>query len=120
MTSIPWILISVAVLIVLLAVIFIFALKKNKRREPDYFTFFILGIIWLGAGIPLGINSNNWGFFIMGIAFMIIGLVNKDKWKKNHVRYKDLTPSEKKIKFWILIILGILVLAGLVVFWIFM
>lgn len=121
MSAIPWIIISVGAVIILLAVIFIIftTRKKVPRREPDYYAWFWIGICWVGAGIPLGINLNNWGIFGMGIIFLALGLVHKKDWKKNHVRWKDLTPLEKKFRYWILIVLGILVIAGAVAFFIF-
>lgn len=81
MSSIPWLLIAIAVLLVILAIIAIFATRK-KKHEPDYRTFFIMGIIF----IPLGFATDNSFFWIVGIAFIAIGLVNKDKWKKRKPR----------------------------------
>lgn len=120
MESLPWIIIAVGALLILLIVAFIVLLfnKKIPHREPDYQTWFWLGICWLGAGIPLGTTSNNWGISFMGLVFMILGLANKNKWKKNHVKWKDLKPLEKKFKTWIIVVLGIIVLAGLVAFFI--
>jgi len=113
-------------LLVTLVLLFIFAViamivliknnKKGKRHEPDYYTFFILGIVWIGAGIPLGTSSNNWGLFAVGVLFMILGLANKNKWK-NYERpnWKDLSRKERNLRIWTMIILGILVL-GLALF----
>ena len=89
---IPWILITVGVLVIILAVVAVYAAKTGKKREPDYYTFFIMGITW----IPLGMATKNYAFFIMGLAFMAIGLVNKDKWKKNHKTWSQLDSKEQK------------------------
>ena len=78
--------------------------------------WFWIGICWIGAGIPLAITERNWGIFAIGIVFAVLGLANKDKWKKNHVKFKDLTPIEKQIKSWLIIILAIIVLFGFVAF----
>ena len=111
--SIPWILISVGVLIIFLGVVAILVAKSKKgKHKPDYYTFFIMGIIWL----PTGIVINNYAFSVMGLIFMIIGLVNKDKWKKNHRSLKDMNKDERKIMIMMIIILGILVLVGLAAF----
>lgn len=111
--SIPWILISVGVLIILLGIVAILVAKSRKgKHKPDYYTFFIMGIIWL----PFGIATKNYAFFVMGLIFMIIGLVNKDKWKENHRSLKNMNKDERRIMVAMMIILGILVLAGLVVF----
>ncbi|MBW3022651.1 hypothetical protein KY308_00925 [Candidatus Woesearchaeota archaeon] len=111
MSAIPWILISVAVLLALFLVVFIF-LRRKKKRPVDYFNLFLIGIIWL----PMGVVFDNYFFTLVGVIFMAIGLVNYKKWKKNHLRYKDLTKEEQKLRMIILIILGILVVAGLVLF----
>lgn len=87
--------------------------KKNKE-EMDYYTFFILGIIWIGAGLPLMITTNNWGLFGMGIAFLIIGLSHKKDWKKSYKKWDELSSREKKLKLWIIVLLGAFVLAGIV------
>lgn len=121
MVAILWVLISILVLLILFGVFFVLLVKRKKlpKREPDYFIWFILGICGVGAGISLGTTSNNWGIFIMGIIFMIMGLAHKKDWKKNHVRYKDLTPMEKRVKIWTILIMGFLILAGLIAFFIF-
>ncbi len=113
MTLTPWIIISIAVLLLLFALVFIFLINRKKfpRREPDYYVWFWIGIVWIIIGIPLVISENNFGIFAIGILFTILGLVHKKEWKKNHIKYKDLTPLEKKIKFWVMLILGIFILA---------
>ncbi|MBN2421840.1 hypothetical protein JXB41_01320 [Candidatus Woesearchaeota archaeon] len=109
-----WILISIAVLLVLLLVVFL-AVKRGKKHRPDYYAFFIMGICWLPLGIPL----NNYALSVMGLVFMIIGLVNKDKWKTNHRSWDKLDKQEKRLRSIILVILGLLVVAGFVVFFLF-
>ncbi|MFA4833952.1 MAG: hypothetical protein WC619_03865 [Patescibacteria group bacterium] len=109
MGTTPWLLISVAILLVLFLILAIM-LKKGIKRPPDYYAFFIMGIIWLILGIPL----KNYTLSIMGLVFTIVGLVNKKKWKENRQCWGTMTPEEKKWKTIILVILGLLVLAGLV------
>ena len=57
-------------------------------------------------------------FFIMGLGFMALGLSHKKEWKKNREanKWENLSKQEKKIRIWILVALGILVLAGLIAF----
>lgn len=107
-----WIIISIAVLLVLLGVA-AFLINKNKKSAPDYYSFFVMGLIWA----PFGIIMKNYAFFIMGIAFMIIGLYNKDKWRKNRQTWNVLDERQKKIRMAVIIMLGILVLAGACVFY---
>jgi len=94
---------------VLLVVAFLF--NKGKKHEPDYYTFFILGITWL----PLGLVFGNNVFFIMGLVFMALGLANKDKWKKKP-KWKDLSEKERKFRITFIIVLGLLFLVGVVLF----
>jgi len=109
-----WILVAILVGIIILGVLAVFVVKnKGKKHEPDYYTFFIMGLIWVAFGIVFRDMSF---FFIMGLAFMAIGLVNKDKWKKNHRTWKDKDSLEKKLFLIVMIILLVLVLAGLVAF----
>jgi hypothetical protein len=85
--------------------------KKKKNIPPDYYTLFMMGLVWFVIGFPL----ENHALSIMGIVFAVIGLANKDKWKKNRRRWSQLDPDEKKIKLIIMIILGVLVVAGFIV-----
>ena len=78
MDSIPWLLLSILFLVLLLALVFLMK-RKGKKLEPDYYIFFIFGIIWL----PMGIVTGNSMFTLLGIVFLSVGLANKDKWKKN-------------------------------------
>ena len=57
-------------------------------------------------------------FLPMGIVFMILGLVNKDKWKKNHRSWKQLGKSERTFRIIGIIVLGILALAGVVFYFV--
>ena len=52
------------------------------------------------------------------MALMGIGIANKDKWKKNHLRWDQLSKEQKQLKMWIIIILGILVALGILAFFI--
>ena len=114
MSTIPWIMITIGVLIILLGIVAIYVYRtKGKKHKTDYYTFFIMGIIWTIFGI---IFYEEMSFFlIMGIAFMIIGLANKDKWEKNHKTWKQSSKSEKKLKI-IIMALGIVLLVGIIVF----
>ena len=107
---IPWILIAIAIVLVIFGVLSLLLLRK-KKRPIDYYSLFIIGIIWFIFGI---IVRENYFFWIMGLTFMAIGLINKDKWKSNRRRWGDMDKDERKLMIIIMIILGVLVLAGLV------
>ena len=100
--------IGIVILIVLFAVI---AINRNKgeKIEPDYRVFFILGITWL----PIGIATDNLGLLEMGAIFMVVGLINRSKWKEEP-KWSELDPEKRRTK--ILVILGLttLLAAGLV------
>lgn len=123
MNSIFWEGFSIGILIILVLIagifVYLYSKKKIPIRRPDYYSWFVIGLCWVGAGIVLWISSNGVAFFIMGLILMILGLSHKKEWKKNHLRWKDLTPAEKRFKVAIMILLGILVLAGLVAFLLF-
>ena len=108
---IPWIMIVILVVLILLGMLF-FYMCKGKKHKPDYYSLFTIGIIWVAIGIPL----KNYVLLIMGIIFLIVGLVNKKKWKTNRRTWNDLNSKEKKIKLIAITILGVLVFLGLVVF----
>jgi len=114
MDSMVWILISVAVVIVLLGVLAIFFIKsKEGKHKVDYYSLFLIGIIWVAVGIPL----NNSALWIIGIVLFIIGLANKDKWKKNKMDWKKITKRQKNILYIATVMLFLLLVAGIIVFW---
>ena len=86
---------------ILIALLIVFFLGKRKFR-PDYQTLFMLGIIWF----PLGMILDNFFFFVLGMAYVVIGLANKDKWK-------EAKPPRGTQK---MVVLGLLVATLLAVF----
>lgn len=77
---------------------------RKRKYEPDYYTFFIIGLVWL----PLGIATGNSTFWILGALFFVIGLVNKGKWKKKK-SWNKLSQKEKILIF-LSILIGLLFL----------
>ncbi len=120
----------VLIALIVLALIFIVVLvftKKAKKRKIDYHNFFIIGIIWVGAGVALGIGSGNYTLFAMGLIFMILGLVHKKEWKQNIAdrkkRWRSMSKKDKKklmIIKWISIGLVLLGLLAFIIFKYFM
>ena len=54
-------------------------------KEPNYQAFFAIGIIWLPVGVVFMLTINpglGIAFMGMGVVYLAIGLVNRDKWKK--------------------------------------
>ena len=87
MNGLILVLIVILALALIVGIIFtFFVLKKKKEgvyKEPDYRAFFIMGICFLPMGIifTTTLNPGFIGFIVLGIAYMTIGLANKDKWK---------------------------------------
>ena len=108
-----WLLISILIVLVLLLVGFLLMKKMSKKKRPtDYYNLFIIGIIWFLIGFPL--NNGVLGF--MGLVFMLIGLLNKEKWKKNRLTWDKMTEQEKMMKMIIIGVLFLLVILSFVVF----
>lgn len=68
--------------------------SRKRKYEPDYYTFFIIGLVWL----PFGVVTGNSMFWILGVVFFVIGLANKNKWKKKK-SWNKLSKKEKKLIF---------------------
>ena len=116
----PWILIAVAVFIIFFVII---VNLFRKKRSPNYYNLFIMGVIWTVAGLlPIfiqGFNLENLSsnfLLFTGVILLIIGLANKDKWRIGGKTWDQLTPEEKKFKFIFIIILAGIVLAGFIVY----
>jgi uncharacterized membrane protein len=109
--TIPWILISVLILIIVLGIVAIFVKRKHKR-PTDYYSLFTIGIVWAIFGLFMTENSF---FFMMGIVFMAVGISHKDEWKKNHIPWKKKSKEERDLMAAIMVILLILVVAAVAV-----
>ncbi len=86
-----WILISALIIAVLLVIVLLITFVMFKRRkegkigEINYKIFFILGFVWIPIGSVYMITINTAigiAFMGLGVAYIAIGLANKDKWKK--------------------------------------
>ena len=114
--DIPWILVSIAIGIVILAITFVLVMKRGGwNREVDYKGYFNMGIIWFPLGIVFYLIFKNiigvW-FLIIGLVYLVIGLKNKDKWGKP----QKLSPTHQKIMT-ISLVIGVIALAlGIIIF----
>jgi len=80
-------LIAIGILLVITGIVTVLLWKKKKEEKPaeiDYRVFFIMGICWFPLGIVFMASRFPTGyvFFILGFAYLVIGLANRDKWKK--------------------------------------
>ncbi|MFC1741997.1 hypothetical protein ACFL3V_05670 [Nanoarchaeota archaeon] len=115
---IPIIHIAIALLILIFLAAFIY-LKTTMKTEPptDYYSLFIIGIIWLGIGVFMMISHGEQTniFFILGIVFAAVGFSHRKTWKKNLKKWSQLSREEQKLKVFLAIALAIMVLAGIIV-----
>ena len=123
MNSIPWILIAILIAAILLGIVLVVFVRKRKQpRRVDYRNYFVMGVIWLAAApvltlLPWLLHGEEpffmaSFFLIMGSAYTIIGLLNRDKWGKQ----LEVSPAtEKKM----MIVIGALIASlflGMLVF----
>ena len=107
-----WLSAAVLIAVIVLGVV-AFIFRKKDRRAPDYKSFFYIGILWMAVGLVS--LRENYLFFIMGVAFAVIGLSRKKDWVKNHRKWSELDTREKRIKYIVAISLGFLVAALFVI-----
>ena len=116
-----WVIISVAILIIILLVLAI--IFRDKNHKTDYHAFFIMGVIWVGAGIPLMVSANSPALFILGLVFMGVGLMHHKEWKKNikdrHKQWKKMSKKDKKRQKILRWVITILLIVGIIVLGIF-
>ena len=81
------IVVSLLVISILIGLLLVVVWKKRKvdvKKDHDYQAFFAMGLSFFALGIALSIvvTPGFLGFFALGVIYIIIGLKNKDKWKK--------------------------------------
>jgi len=93
MNGIPWVLVAILVILALLGVVVVVAIRKRKQpTRVDYRNYFVMGVVFLATGVFLillpwflhGEVSLSMGglFLVMGLAYTISGLLNREKWGK--------------------------------------
>ena len=85
--DLPFVLIAISVLLVVGIFLALLLWKKNRNRtkQVDYRAFFFIGICFLFAGITMWIALDNpgmAGMTALGVIYIVLGLSNRDKWKK--------------------------------------
>ena len=114
--NIPWILVSIAVAVIILAILFVLIYKrKGWKREVDYRSYFNMGIIWIPVGIIFYLvfkSAVGFWFLFMGLLYLAIGLKNRDKWGKP----QKVSPKYQKIMMIAILIGVIFLILGIIVF----
>lgn len=57
-------------------------MKQNSASKTNYRMLFTFGIIFTGAGIAIGLMP----MMALGLVFMFLGLLNKNKWTDEDVQ----------------------------------
>ena len=113
---IPWILVSIAVAVIVLAILGILIMKKRGwKREVNYSNYFGIGIVWIPFGIVFYVIFENMVgimFLLLGLAYLAIGLKNKDKWGKP----QKVSPKSQKMLMIGLLIGVVVLIVGILVF----
>ena len=106
--------VAIAGVLIAIGVTFVVLLRKGKisNTEPDYRTLFIMGVIFTGAGVSI-----NMGVSAFGVILMIVGIANRKKWKEQP-KFSEMSPGQKKLKIVALVLLGTLVLASFVAWYV--
>lgn len=87
MSDIPIILMAISVLLVIGVFLALLLWKKNKNQTKlvNYRAFFFIGLCFLPAGIAMWLAVDNpgmMGITALGVVYIVLGLSNRDKWKK--------------------------------------
>ena len=113
-----WAILALLIIFGIIAVIF-FLKNKGKKRHTDYYSFFVMGIIWLPFGLLMRIMDSDSAlgviFIALGISYIALGLAHRKDWKKNHIPFNKLSNKNQKTKIIISIILGILLFIALII-----
>lgn len=110
----PWIILTISIIIIILAVIALVVTKKKKEKKaPNYYSFFLIGLVWFPFGIIMTLigENNSLGniFTILGLVYLTIGLANKKDWGEN----QQISKNKNKTTTWIILILLILFITGI-------
>ena len=112
-----WMTFLMVVLMIILGVIVAYLFSKNKKgqKTPDYYAFFIMGLIWFIAGLIV----KNVPLWLTGAIFLLVGLFNVRQWRKNEVKWNQLSKFEKRLRIWVMIFLIIILIAAFIVLFVF-
>ena len=109
MITTPWILVSIGVGLLVLLILWFF-LAKRSGCGMDYYSLFLIGLIWLPAGLIIKMPA----LWILGALFLAVGLANKGKWRKRCMWVGS--KRDKVVKFILLIVLLVLFAVGIIVY----
>lgn len=94
MGPLPIIIIAIVAVLVIIGILLVYLFWKRRKYgqqiETDYRALFLMGVTFLPIGIAMMViyYLADLSFFIafpfmlLGLVYLVIGLKNKDKWKK--------------------------------------
>jgi len=82
-----------------------------KKTDPDYRTMFLFGVIML----PLGMGENR-AFLVISLVLMAVGLANYKSWR-GQPKWSELDPKRKNLKIALFAVLGLMVIATLILWY---
>jgi beta-lactamase regulating signal transducer with metallopeptidase domain len=107
-----WLVLMIVVAAIIIGLGIFMAIRVRRTNErPNYRAWLIIGLSW----IPLGIATKNPFFYIVGAAFIIISLLNKDKWREEK-KWSEHTRAEKILKIVLVSIVAIMLIAMVIIF----
>ena len=94
MVETPLIIFAIIFLLIILGGILVFFVwkqkKEEKHEEPNYYAFFVMGMIWLPVGLIYMVATMTLAveipfligipLFSIGLIYFVIGSANRDKW----------------------------------------
>ncbi len=101
------VLVLIAAVLVVIGLLAFFVFKKSGCGV-DYYSMFVIGLVWVPVGLVLKIP----GLWILGAILLIVGLVNKKAWRKRCM-WVNLSTGDKWARIIIILALIILLAAGL-------
>jgi len=106
---------SVIILAILIGcfVAFLFAIR-NRSYGIGYYSLFLVGLIWMIAGIPM----ENYLLSIFGIIFFVLGLQHKEEWEAEKSSFATLSEKGKKDRLVLTGILALAIIASLIFYFI--
>jgi len=99
--------IVIVITVVLLVALIIARRYSETPHQTNFKALFVLGLAW----IVVGISSDNLPLLVLGILFMVIGIINRQRWTRQP-RWTEMSPAQKRIKLIIMSILLVLLVAA--------
>jgi carbon starvation protein CstA len=112
-----FIIISILIFVVILAVLAIFLAKDRKKAGPDYYTMFLISLVWVPVGLFMQWRGEDASFWVVGLIFLAISVWNRDQWKRNHTPFNKLKKKQKRFALVVILILALIILIGAVIYY---